>query len=225
MKNKKVLILLIIIILIITIIIFFIKNNYKFSKKGNNISNKSADEIKEYILNIDSYQTTATITVKSNKNENTYVVKQKYNKENNVYKQEIIEPENIAGVQFTYNGTELKVENTKLNLSKIYQDYNYIGSNELSLIKFIEDYKNLNNSKYYEENGKFILETNSQNENKYTMKKKLYMNKESGKIEKMEIQDRTQNTRIYILYNEIEINSLSKEEVVAFSIKIFEKGI
>ena len=43
MKNKKVLIIIFLIILAI-LIIFFIKTNYKFSKKGNNIINKSADE-------------------------------------------------------------------------------------------------------------------------------------------------------------------------------------
>ena len=67
MKNKKILILTICIILIgIVTSVFFIKNNYKFSKTGNNISNKSADEIKEYILNMESYEATAKITIKSN---------------------------------------------------------------------------------------------------------------------------------------------------------------
>ena len=207
MKNKKILILIIGITLIILIAIF-VKNNYKNSKTGNNISNKSADEIKEYILNIESYQAIAKITIKSNKNENTYVVKQKYNKDGNEYKQEILEP-----------------ENTKLNLNKIYENYTYIGSNELSLVSFIDDYKNSTNSNCTEQNGMIILETEKKDNNKYTMGKKLYINKESGRIEKLEINDRTQNTRIYILYNEIAINETSKEEVVALSIKTVDKDI
>ena len=60
MKDKKILIVSVSIICLI-LIIFLVKNNYNFSKKGNNISNKSADEIKEYILNIDSYQATAEV--------------------------------------------------------------------------------------------------------------------------------------------------------------------
>ena len=224
MQNKKLLIMCSIIICII-LIIFFIKNNYNFSKKGNNISNKSADEIKEYILNIDSYQAIAEITIKSNKNQNTYKVEQKYNRENNIYKQEMLEPENIKGVQFIYDGTTLKVENTKLNLNKIYENYNYIESNELSLASFIEDYKQSNEAKYSEENGKLILETDVKKTNKYVANKKLYINKEKGEIEKLEINDITQNTRIYILYNKIEINTLSKEEVLAFSIKPIEQNI
>lgn len=224
MQNKKLLIIGTIIFCVI-LIIFFIKNNYNFSKKGNNISNKSADEIKEYILNIDSYQAIAEITIKSNKNQNTYKVEQKYNRENNIYKQEMLEPENIKGVQFIYDGTTLKVENTKLNLNKIYENYNYIESNELSLASFIEDYKQSNEAKYSEENGKLILETDVKKTNKYVANKKLYINKEKGEIEKLEINDITQNTRIYILYNKIEINTLSKEEVLAFSIKPIEQNI
>ena len=224
MKNKKIIIISVIIIFLI-LIIFLVKNNYNFSKKGNNISNKSADEIKEYILNIESYHAIAEITIKSNKNQNIYKVEQKYNRENNIYKQEVLEPENIKGIQFIYDGTNLKVENTKLNLSKIYTNYHYIESNELSLISFIEEYKQSNEAKYTEENGKIILETDVKKSNKYVANKKLYINKEKGEIEKLEINDITQNIRVYILYNKIEINTLSKEEVLAFSLKPLEQNI
>ena len=224
MKDKKILIVSVSIICLI-LIIFLVKNNYNFSKKGNNISNKSADEIKEYILNIDSYQATAEVTIKSNKNENSYVVEQKYVRNNNIYKQEILEPENIKGIQFIYDGTTLKVENTKLKLSKIYENYNYIESNELGLASFIEDYIQNDEAKCIEKNGKVILETSVKKSNKYVANKKLYVNKEKGEIEKLEINNITQNTRIYILYNKIEINTLSKEEVLAFSIKPLEQNI
>lgn len=224
MKNKKMLIIIIFTILLL-LIIFFIKNNYKISKHGNNISNKSADEIKEYILNIESYQANATIIIKSNKNENTYKVKQQYSKENNVYKQEVIEPDNIKGVQFIYDGNILKIENTKLGLSKLYENYNFINSNELSIISFIEDYKANMNSQIKEEDGRIILEAKVKSENKYVSGKKLYINKAEGKIEKLEIQDITQNTKIYILYNEIEINTEPKEETIAFSINELEENI
>lgn len=224
MKNKKILIAIISIIMLILIIIF-IKNNYNFSKTGNNISNKSADEIKEYILNIDSYYAIAEVTIKSNKNENTYKLKQEYSKSENTYKQEVLEPEHIAGVQFIYGNNNLKIENTKLSLSKIYENYNYVGSNELSLSSFIEDYSESENTKCYEENGKVILEAEIKNNNKYRATKKLYINKNEGKIEKMEIIDEAQTGRIYILYNEIELNAVKKEEIVAFSIKPIDENI
>ena len=209
--NKKIITICLIFILII-ILIFFIKNNYKNLKIGNNIINQSAEKIKENILNIESYKANVKITITSNKNTNTYEAIQKYYKENNLYKQEIISPENIAGVIFEFNGKNLQIKNTKLNLSKIYENYNYIGSNELSLSAFIEDYKS-NDSNNYENEEEVILETIVRNNNKYRSIKRLYISKNTKLPIKMEIEDNAQNTLVYILYNEIEINKLEKEQI------------
>lgn len=224
MKNKKVFILTICIVVIL-LLIFFIKNNYNSSKKGNNINNKSADEIKEYILNIESYKALATIKITSNKNENTYVVKQGYNSKNKVYKQEVLEPENIKGVQIIYDGKKLIVENSKLNLTKVYNEYNYIYSNHLSLISFIEDCKETKQVQCAEKDGIVTIQTQVKNENKYIANKILYIDKNKGKIEKLIINDTTQNAKIYILYNEIEINTVQEEEILAFSTIPLEENI
>ena len=224
MKFKKTIIIFIIVLILILGAIL-IKNNYKTSKNGNNISNKSANEIENLILNIGSYEANANITIKSNKNQNTYVVKQKYNKEGNLYSQEILEPSGIAGTLIQYDGKDLTIKNTNLNVKKIYENYSYIESNILSLVSFIEDYKQSENKEIKEENGIVILQVKLSNNNKYTMEKKLYINKNENKIEKMEIKDTTQNVRIYILYNEIEFNNIPKEEVLAFSITITDNNI
>lgn len=224
MKFKKTIIIFIIVLILILDVIL-IKNNYKTSKNGNNISNKSADEIKNLILNIGSYEANANITIKSNKNQNTYVVKQKYNKEGNLYRQEILEPSRIAGTLIQYDGKDLTIKNTNLNVKKIYENYSYIESNILSLASFIEDYKQSESKEIKEENGIVTLQVKLSNNNKYTMEKTLYINKNENKIEKMEIKDTTQNVRIYILYNEIEFNNIPKEEVLAFSITITDNNI
>lgn len=224
MKLKKAIIIFIIVLILILGVIL-IKNNYKTSKNGNNISNKSADEIKNLILNIGSYEANANITIKSNKNQNTYVVKQKYNKEGNLYSQEVLEPSGIAGTLIQYDGKDLTIKNTNLNVKKIYENYSYIESNILSLASFIEDYKQSESKEIKEENGIVTLQVKLSNNNKYTMEKTLYINKNENKIEKMEIKDTTQNVRIYILYNEIEFNNIPKEEVLAFSITITDNNI
>lgn len=224
MKFKKTIIIFIIVLILILDVIL-IKNNYKTSKNGNNISNKSADEIENLILNIGSYEAKANITIKSNKNQNTYVVKQKYNKERNLYRQEILEPSGIAGTLIQYDGKDLTIKNTNLNIKKIYENYSYIESNILSLASFIEDYKQSESKEIKEENGIVTLQVKLSNNNKYTMEKTLYINKNENKIEKMEIKDTTQNVRIYILYNEIEFNNIPKEEVLAFSITITDSNI
>lgn len=224
MKFKKTIIIFIIVLILILGVIL-IKNNYKTSKNGNNISNKLADEIENLILNIGSYEANANITIKSNKNQNTYVVKQKYNKEGNLYSQEVLEPSGIAGTLIQYDGKDLTIKNTNLNVKKIYENYSYIESNILSLASFIEDYKQSESKEIKEENGIVTLQVKLSNNNKYTMEKTLYINKNENKIEKMEIKDTTQNVRIYILYNEIEFNNIPKEEVLAFSITITDSNI
>ena len=101
----------------------------------------------------------------------------------------------------------LKIENTKLSLTKIIENYQDITQNTLDLSVFIENYKNNKNSKYTEQNNQIIMETTALAENKYQKYEKLYISKETGKPEKMEIKDTNQNTIIYIIYNEININT------------------
>ena len=209
-------------IIIITIIaIFFIKTNYKSLKFGNNITNKSADKI----LDMNSYELTANITIESNKNSNVYVIKEEYIKDNNICKQEILEPENSKGISFIYDGTSLKIENTNLNLNKIYENYNYLGENSITLMSFINDYKESDESKMSESENEILLETKLKSGNKYIAYKKLYINKQTGNPSKLEIQDITQKTTIYILYNEIKINNLQKEDILAFKIQDISNDI
>ena len=69
-KNKVVILILIIIIFLAIFLIIFSKNNYKNLKTGNNITNKSKEEIEQYILNISSYEAKVSVTIESNKNTN-----------------------------------------------------------------------------------------------------------------------------------------------------------
>lgn len=114
MKNKKLLyiiaIFFVICVILITIV-FFRKNNYKTGIIGNtNI--KSAENIKEYILNISSYEADISLEVTSNKTTNKYRLIQKY-VEPNIFKQEVLEPNNIKGLTTIYDGTNLKIENSR----------------------------------------------------------------------------------------------------------------
>lgn len=226
MKNKKVTILLILcVILIVSVILyFFYKNNYKSINLGNNIS-KSEKSIEEYILNISSYEANITIEVKSNKNSNQYVAKQQY-VQPNIFKQEIIQPDNIQGLTTIYDGNTLKIENTDLNLTKIYEKYQYIAENSLCLNDFIEEYKKSETKKYEEKENQAIMEVKKQNsKNQYIITKKLYIDKSTKKPIKMEIQDINQNVLVYILYNEIKINSTKREDVLAFNMKLVNAEI
>lgn len=194
--NKKIIIFIIIIILLI-LIIFFFTNKTKKIKFGNN---SGSQEIIDNILNISSYETVIEVEINSNKNTNKYIIKQKYIAPD-ISEQEIIEPENIQGIKIIKNKNELKIENSKYNLSKIYNDYEYVTDNCLDLNTFIENYK-LNGKEIYEEKDNEIIlciETN----HKYNKYIELYISKETGKPTKMEIKDNSKNTLIYILYREV----------------------
>lgn len=201
LKNKKILILAIIlfITIMIVILIFFKNNTAKSFKIGNNTSSQ---EIVDYILNIKSYETIVDVETRSNKNKNKYVIKQSYNGEDE-NSQEILEPSNIEGVKMVRSGKTLKLENTNLKLTSIFENYDYLSQNCLDLSSFIDEYKNDANSKWEEKNGEIIMKTNlSKN-----MKKELYISKENGKPLKMNIEDTNKKTAIYILYREVNVNS------------------
>ena len=207
MKNKKIVFICFCIILIIFIIIS--KIYYKKQNSGNNIS-KSITDFKEYILSISSYEATISVEVESNKNTNKYIIKQWYTSPN-LFKQEVQAPENIKGLITLYDGSNLKIENSKLNLVKIYNDYNCLSSNVLGLNSFVEDCKK-NEPQYTETENEVILEVT--NENKYNWCKRLSISKETGLPIKIEILDENKKTLVYILYNEITINNTIKEDIV-----------
>ncbi len=232
MKNKtkkmnvftkgKVFILIVVIIIACVFIYFFYQNVNKNSKMGNNLSNKTNQEIEEYILNISSYEAEIGLTVQSNKNQTQYKIKQSYVSPN-IAKQVIQEPSNIQGLETTYDGTNLTIHNTKLNLNTVYENYPYVTNNYLWLNTFIEDYKTAKNTgenaKLYEENNQVIMEVTLEKTNPYASYKKLFIDTLTGKITKLVVQDKNQKNLVYILYNEIKINSLKKEEVLAFKLK------
>lgn len=220
MEKKKIIIIasiIVIAIIAITIFCFFNKNNYKTVEFGNN-SIKSADNIKEYILNISSYEASISLEIVSNKNTNKYKIKQSYVSPN-IFKQEVIEPSSIQGLTTIYDGNKLTINNTKLALNKIYENYQYISNNSLCLSNFIERYKSSSDKKSEENDDCVIMELKIEEANKYTAYEKLYISKKTLKPIKMEIEDINKKMLVYILYDEIKINSVNKEEVLAFKLK------
>lgn len=212
MKNKKIIFITLVVILILAILIIFLLNKTNVKKIGNN---STSQEIVDYILNISSYEAKIEVEVKSNKNTNKYILKQQYISPD-VATQEVLEPSNISGIKIIKKGNDLKLENTSLNLSNIFENYEYLADNALDLSCFIEDYKESQNSNYEEKDNKIMMNVQTKNENKYRQSKKLYIDKSTGNPSKMEITDINQNITVYILYNEVKINSLDKQNILAF---------
>ena len=198
-KNKILKIIMIIIsIMAIFFITFFFITKSKKIKIGNN---SNSQEIIENILNISLYEGIIEVEVNSNKNVNKYIIKQTYIAPN-ISEQEILEPENIKGIKITKTESEIKVENTNLNMTKIYNNYSYMADNCMDLNTFIENYKKNGKQEYEEKDSEIILEVEFE-ENPYTKYRTLYISKETGKPTKMEIKDNSKKTLIYILYKEV----------------------
>lgn len=202
MKSKKLIIILIIAFVIISISIFLILN-YKKLKGGNTIVNQSEENIINSILNIKAYSAKLDVTIETNKNKNKYVISQKI--ENGEATQEVLEPENIAGVITKYDGKDLKVINNKLNLETTFQNCQYIVENRLWLDSFIKEYKESENRKVNSNKKEIILEVKNSG-NVYNTLKKLYIDKQTGKPIKMEVEDINKKMLVYILYTEMTIS-------------------
>ena len=201
MKKEYWLILLIVIISVGGII--FYKNRVKDLKNGNN---KTSQEIVDYILNISSYEVQVTVDVTSNKNNNKYILKQIYQSPN-ISTQEVIEPSNISGIKIENDGTNLKIQNSQLNLNTILQNYNFLGNNCLDLCSFVEDYKKDEKANFEENETEIIMKTTSNTNNVYVQEKILHIDKKTQNPTQMEIKDNQQKTTIYILYNEVKVSS------------------
>jgi len=201
MKGKKLIV--IVVVILIIIISIFLNLYYKNIKIGNTIINKSEEQIIEDVLNIKSYEAKVDIKIQTNKNETKYVVNQVLN--NGIAKQEVIEPQNIAGVITEYDGNNLKIRNNKLDLETTFQDYEYVVENSLWLDSFIEEYKKIENKNKTVIGNEIILEVTTE-ENIYNYNKKLYIDKTSSKPIKLIIEDVNKKTLVYILYTEIKIS-------------------
>lgn len=202
---KKTIFLIIIMIAILSIascFLFFHKNDNKKNILGNN---KTIKEIEQYLLSIDSYKAEIEVTINSNKNENKYKLNQEVN--SNYAKQTVLEPEDIAGMEIIYQDNTLTIKNTELNIAKVYENYPYVKANILFLTDFLQRYRECDSRRIEENNDKVELRfENSKDSNSYNQKQILTIDKNSIKPISLEVQDMNNNTKVYILYNEIEFN-------------------
>ena len=202
-KSKKFLIIVVgIAILLVIISIIFSKKSYETINIGNNNLNKTLEEVEDYILNIKEYTATIEVTVNSNKNSNKYLIKQNHKEKND--EQEVLEPDTIKGVKLTYKDSSLIVENSNLNLEKIYNNYPYIERNILWLNSFIEEYRNSEQRNITEKNEEIVMQIKRKNDKKIATEE-LILDKKTLKPTKLSIMDNSKNVIVYILYNEIEI--------------------
>ena len=195
-------------LLSLIVLIFLIQFTYKKVRNGNNIDISKQDLI-EYILNISSYEAEIEVTIYSNKTTNKYELKQYYASPES-FKQIVLCPENIKGIETIYNEKKLVIKNTNLGLSKIYQNFKNINNSDLWLSAFLENCKQ---TKYYiKDTDREIIIENGKNH-------RLYISKEEKRPTKLEIMDNNKNIKAYIEYKEIKVNNIEKNDIFAFTTK------
>ena len=192
-----------IILVIVTLLIcnFFIKTNYKTKESGNN---KSIQEIEQYILNVTSYKAKIKVTVSSNKNVNFYEFEQEVRGQS-YSRQLALSPDSLSGMEIIYENGVITLQNTKCNLSQIYENYPYISTNSLFLTSFIEGYRNADEKEITQEDEKIQMSYISK-VNKYNNKQILYINKASLEPQNLQVYDINNALKVDIIYNEIELN-------------------
>ena len=200
-KKRKLIIGLILIIMII--LIFFISIYYKNKITGNNINIKNNEDIIAYVKDIKNYKANLDVTIYSNKNETKYKIYQEVKNDKSI--QIVKEPKEIENLTIEKENNQVRIKNTNLKLEKIYTDYSEYLSNLLCLDSIVKQIKN-ENIKVKEEGNTVVLQLENYEKNTYGKYIEIYFNKETKKIEKIEIKDKNQKTRICILYTDIEIN-------------------
>ena len=185
------------------ILIFFISIYYKNKITGNNINIKNNEDIIAYVKDIKNYKANLDVTIYSNKNETKYKIYQEVKNDKSI--QIIKEPKEIENLTIEKENNQVRIKNTNLKLEKIYTDYSEYLSNLLCLDSIVKQIKN-ENIKVKEEGNTVVLKLENYEKNTYGKYIEIYFNKETKKIEKIEIKDKNQKTRICILYTDIEIN-------------------
>lgn len=219
-KTKRNLIIVFLVLTTIcTIFIILSKNYYKVIKFGNTTSIKTLNDVEGYILNISSYSAQIEVTINSNKTVNKYLINQKYTAPN-LSKQEIIEPISIKGLTTTFDGVNLQISNSKININALYENYTYIADNALWLNSFTSDYGKTENRSIKENDTEYVIEVKV-DKNKYITYKTLYIDKTTSKPTKLVISDENKKSTISIIYKEIKINETNGEEVLAFRLNKF----
>ena len=176
---------------------------YKKMLFGNNISKNRTEKKENQILSqFDTYTANIDVIVFSNKTQNEYKMYQEVKE--NYSRQEILEGEILEGVKIEISNNNLRILNNKLDLEKVYCEYEDLMNHAMFLNSFVKDYRETK-GRSYEENGEIVLEVDlSENPNTYIRYKKLIVDSKTLLPKKMEVKDDAKEKTICILYTNIE---------------------
>lgn len=174
------------------------------SCKGPGKSNNSINTIE----NMKSYSAVADITVYGNKGNSNYKVKQDF-KEPRKLRIETIEPEFLKGKLLVYGGEKWKIYNPLID--EVFEVSNLKGDEELIYLGIVQ--KSLVTSESAKVGSETIngkrytkIESILPSANDYRNSAVLYINKDNGCPEYMEILDINNKVRVLIKYSQFVYN-------------------
>ena len=126
---------------------------------------------------------------------------------NNSSSQEIIEPNNIAGIKIVQEENKLTLENSKLSITNIIENYKYITDSCIDLSSFIKEYKKSETKNEEEKDDNIIINIIVPNANPYIKNRTLVIDKKTGNPIKMECKSENKKETVYILYNEVKLKN------------------
>ena len=161
-------------------------------------------DLNNYISSIKEYNAESKVTVNSNKNSNSYTLLQ--SNYDGISRQEIRSTENDSGIIIENVDNCLTIKNTQLPVEKVFSDYAGVIKNSVGLDSFIDDYLCTENKEVIDKDGYYIISVRNKNsQNKYSLSKTLFFNKEKSSIEKIVVKDINNNETTVIEYIKLEI--------------------
>lgn len=189
-------------------------NNRKSKTNENEIADntfrtKVYGNAHDMLLNLNSYETMATVKYISNKTDNEYLTNQKARKTGE-YKIEVISPEKISGTITIFDGDMIYQYNPKNGGEVFMTTSDTIERSSLFLTDFIKNYMTSLDSAVqvgtFKGGKSTIFETIIPGGNDHFAKQKLYVNSETLQPEKLTLNNKDGVELIIVEYRDFEYN-------------------
>lgn len=172
-------------------------------------------EAQKYFNKMETYRCIADVTIKGNKDIETYKSKHVFKKPDK-YVIEFLEPSENQGNIVLYDGKQAWLYNKQIDESFVIKDLEQGGDRNLFLGHFLKNIltneENILSFDDIDGKGYLILETEIPGNNKYRSKEKLWIDRESYYPYKLNVLDKDGEVTVEVIYSEFKANVKVNDE-------------